>query len=170
MDIDQLIQQRRTVKPEKYADTPVEDHLIEAMLENANWAPTHGFTEPWRFWVFKGDGRHKLAKFHANLYKAETPSDAFKSSAYQKLHDRPLLASHVIAIGMKRGTNPKIPEIEEVEATACAVQNMMKAFFGLEEADKILGFLYAGYPSYQWPKGKRISNIASKTQWVTNNQ
>ncbi len=193
MDIDQLIQQRRTVKPEKYADTPVEDHLIEAMLENANWAPTHGFTEPWRFWVFKGDGRHKLAKFHANLYKAETPSDAFKSSAYQKLHDRPLLASHVIAIGMKRGTNPKIPEIEEVEATACAVQNMMltaaahgigtywnsggmtyhsqmKAFFGLEEADKILGFLYAGYPSNQWPKGKRISNIASKTQWVTNNQ
>jgi nitroreductase len=190
--IDNLIQQRRTVKPEKFAEDPVEDHFIEQMLENANWAPTHGFTEPWRFWVFKGEGLTKLADFHANLYKAETPADDFKSKTYQKLYDRPLKASHVIAIGMKRGDNPKIPEIEEVEATACAVQNMMltasyhgigtywnsggmtyhdkmKAFFDLGEADKLLGFLFVGYPSNEWPKGKRISEATAKTQWITVN-
>lgn len=191
--IDQLIQQRRTVKPEKYLETPVEDELVQAMLDNANWAPTHGFTEPWRFWVFKGNGRYKLADFHASLYKQETPEASFKASAHQKLYDRPLMASHVIAIGMKRGNNPKIPEIEEVEATACAVQNMMltaaylgigtywnsggmtyheqmKTFLGLGENDQVLGFLYLGYPSNQWPKGKRISDISSKTQWISDNQ
>ncbi len=190
--VDNLIQQRRTVKPEKFAETRVEDYLVEQMLENANWAPTHGFTEPWRFWVFKDHGRSKLADFHANLYKKETPTDDFKSKTYQKLYDRPLKASHIIGIAMKRGENPKIPEIEEIEATACAVQNMMltaafhgigtywnsggmtyhskmKAFFDLEESDQVLGFLFVGYPSNEWPKGKRISEINDKTHWIDTN-
>lgn len=187
--IDHLIQTRRTVKPEKFSERPVEDSIVERMLENANWAPTHGFTEPWRFWVFKGDGRYRLANFHANLYKTEKTEETFKESAHKKLYERPLMASHIIAIGMKRGDNPKIPEIEEIEATACAVHNMwltaaaegvgaywnsggmtyheqMKTFFDLGSADRMLGFLYLGYPSNQWPKGKRTSEIADKTQWV----
>lgn len=188
--IEEVIQTRRTVKPEKFSEEPVPDTVVQEMLESANWAPTHGFTEPWRFFVFKGEGRYRMANFHANLYKTETPDAEFKDSAYKKLYERPLMASHVVGIGMKRGDNPKIPEVEEIEATACAVQNMwltaagrgvgaywnsggmtyheqMKTFLGLDEADKVLGFLYLGYPSNQWPKGKRISSIDEKTQWVT---
>ena len=36
----------------------------------------------------------------------------------------PLLAPVVIAIGMKRQEIEKIPELDEIEAVACAVQNM----------------------------------------------
>lgn len=43
---------------------------------------------------------------------------------YEKLQQTPLLASHIIAIGMKRTSTGKIPEIEDVEAVACAVQNI----------------------------------------------
>ena len=39
------------------------------MLENANWAPTHRLTEPWRFVVFKGEGLKTLAKFQSELYR-----------------------------------------------------------------------------------------------------
>lgn len=192
MDINQYIQTRRTVKPEKFTDEPVPQDIVEHILENANWAPTHGFTEPWRFWVFAGDGREKLGNFHAELYKKHTPEDQFKEKAYQKIKDRPMMSSHIIAIGMKRGNQPeKIPAIEELEATACAVQNMwltaaaygvggywnsggmtyheeMKNYFGLGENDEFLGFLFLGYPEKDWPKGKRISDIHDKTEWITN--
>ena len=40
------------------------------------------------------------------------------------LKNRPLKAGAVIAVSLKRGDNEKIPEIEEIEAVACAVQNM----------------------------------------------
>lgn len=194
MDINQYIQQRRTIKPEKFSEEVIPHDIIEQILENANWAPTHGFTEPWRFWVFAGDGRYKLAQFHADLYKQVTSEEEFKEKAYRKVYDRPLMASHIIAIGMKRGDMPnKIPVIEEVEATACAVQNMwiaaaaygiggywnsggmtyhesMKSYFGLAKPDEFLGFLFLGYPENKdWPKGKRIGNIQAKTEWITDN-
>ncbi len=195
MDINQYIQQRRTIKPEKFSKEVIPQDIVNQILENANWAPTHGYTEPWRFWVFAGDGRYELADFHANLYKEVTPEEEFKEKTYQKIHDRPLMASHIIAIGMKRGDKPqKIPAIEEVEATACAVQNMwiaasaygigaywnsggmtyhesMKSYFGLGEEDEFLGFLFLGYPeNKEWPKGQRLESIQAKTAWITENK
>ena len=88
---------------------------------------------------------------------------------------------------MKRGDNEKIPEIEEVEAVACAIQNMcltatayglgsfwsspkiiytpeMNKFLKLKTEDKCLGILYVGYPSIDWPKGQR-KPIEYLTEW-----
>jgi len=188
MDIDQLLKTRRTIKPQNFKPDPVDDTLITEMLETANWAPTHGFTEPWRFFVFAGQGNKTLGNFHASLYKRETPADQYKEKKYNQLIERPQLASHTILIGMKRGNNPKIPEIEEIEATACAVQNMwlsaaakglgaywssggltyhekMKQFVGLGPEDYILGFFFIGYPAIEWPKSKRVTDIKEKVHW-----
>ena len=33
---------------------------LEQMLEAANWAPTHGKTEPWRFVVLSEDGLQEM--------------------------------------------------------------------------------------------------------------
>ncbi|MFX6331091.1 hypothetical protein ABTF76_22820, partial [Acinetobacter baumannii] len=41
-----------------------------------------------------------------------------------KMQTQPLMASHIISIGMKRNEAQCIPEIEEIEAVACAVQNI----------------------------------------------
>ena len=40
-----------------------------------------------------------------------------------------------------------------------------KSFFGLDEKDKLLGFLYIGIPK-KWPKGKR-KPVEEKTAWIT---
>ncbi len=53
--LDEIIRKRRTIKPPMMSDAPVEEEDLRAILENANWAPTHGKTEPWRFVVFEGD-------------------------------------------------------------------------------------------------------------------
>ena len=154
------------------------DALVQQMLENANWAPTHGLTEPWRFVVFTGESLKRLADFFQQVYKENTPAESFDEGKYQKQGESILQSSHVVAIIMKRQETEKIPEVEEVCAVACAVQNMWltatangigcywstggptfkpqgKAFFGLSEKDKLLGFMYVGNYDGELPTGKR---------------
>ena len=188
-----LIRRRRTIKPRDMSSKPVENIHLAAILENANWAPTHGMTEPWRFVVFTGDGRQKLADFCQSLYQKVTPKENFRQDKYDKLGDQPLAAPVVIALGMKRQDLEKIPEIEEIEAVACAVQNMhltasalgMAAFWssppisytdemrewlgaGLDDPrDKCLGFFYLGWPANEeeWPESAR-GDVSEKVTWV----
>jgi nitroreductase len=172
-----------------YTGEVVDEKIINQMLENANWAPTHKLTCPWRFCVFSGDGLKKLADFQSDLYKEEsTQNDNFKEATFDMLKTKPLKASHIISIGMKRDEKERLPEVEEIEAVACAVQNMYltasvyeigcywgsggitymdkaKTFFNLGEKDKLLGFLYVGIPK-KWPKGKRKS-IEEKITRIT---
>jgi nitroreductase len=187
-EINHLIKTRRSVFPAQFSGEKIEDSIIEQMLENANWAPTHGLTEPWRFVVFSGEGIKKLAHFQAEMYKKRTLPEKFEETKYEKLQLSPLKASHIIAIGMKRQESGKIPEIEEIEAVACAVQNMYltataygvgaywgsggvtyypeaKSFFGLDEKDKLLGFFYVGQIAKPSPAGTR-KPIAEKVTWV----
>ncbi len=188
-EVSRLIRTRRSIYPAMYSGEEVDDAVINQMLENANWAPTHGLSEPWQFVVFKGDGIKKLADFQSNLYKTRAEREGtFDQVKYDKLAKKPLLASHIIAIGMKRPENKKFPEIEEVEAVACAVQNMYltatasgvgcywgsggvtyweeaKDFFGLGADDRLLGFMYIGTPKGNWPEGRRRP-ISEKVRWV----
>lgn len=186
----QLIRNRRSIFPNMYSGEKVDDGIIEKMLENANWAPTHRFTEPWRFVVFKGSGLKKLADFQAERYKEKSAGNGdFDQVKYEKLQKKPLLCSHIIAIGMRRDPENRVPEIEEVCAVSCAVQNMWltataagvgcywstggttfdedaKPFFNLSEADKLLGFLYIGMPKTKWPNGRDRISMEEKVKWV----
>ena len=100
-----------------------------------------------------------------------------------------MLSHSIMAIVMERGTNPKIPVIEEVQAVACAVQNMhlaasaiglglywsspvvsygdnFKQFLKLGEEDQCLGFLFVGWPKegFEWPTSRR-KPAAEKLLW-----
>lgn len=188
-EINRLISSRRSVYPTMYTGEVIDDNIINQILENANWAPTHRITEPWRFTVFTGEGLHKLAEFQSNLYKKiASAGDAFDENKFEKLQNKPLLSSHIISIGMKRDVKECVPEIEEIASVACAVQNMYltataygvgcywgsggvtyyeeaKPFFGLNKSDKLLGFLYLGIPKSKWPEGKR-NPVEDKVKWV----
>ncbi len=191
--INTLIRNRRSIKPESFSEQVVPENILIQILENANWAPTHGHTEPWRFIIFSGDARRKLGNFEANYYKNKTSEAQFVQKKYDKALNRPERATYVLALCMKRQTEGKkiMPEIEEVAAVSCAVQNMwltaqaygvaaywgsggatysdeMKVFLDLAPQDKCLGFFYLGY-SDQQPQGKRNSGIQDKIQWVNTN-
>ncbi len=177
-EINTLIRQRRSVFPAQYTGEVIADDIVWQILENAHWAPTHGKTEPWRFVVFAGKMREALGNFQAETYKNNTPTESFDAGKFEKLRDNPRKASHVIAICMKRQESGKIPEIEEIEAVACAVQNMYltataygvgafwstggatylpegKDFLSLGEKDKLLGFFYIGVVGKPSPDGVR---------------
>jgi len=190
-EINQLIRQRRSVFPKDYTGAIVPDNIINQMLENANWAPNHKLTEPWRFVVFSGEGLKKLAAFQSECYKQVTEAKGtFQEERYQSMKTKPLESSHIIAIGMKRDAAKRLPEWEELGAVFCAVQNMYltatayhvgcylstggvtnfeeaKPFFGLGPEDKLCGFLHVGMPKGTVPEGRR-KPIADKTTWVKN--
>lgn len=189
--LNNIIRHRRSIKPENFSDQKVEKAILEQVLANANWAPTHAFTEPWRFVIFAEEGRKRLGEFEANHYKQKTSVERFQQKKYDKALNRPLKASYILAICMKRQTEGKkiIAEVEEIAAVSCAVQNMwltahayglaaywgsggatysdeMKEFLRIAPQDHCLGFFYIGYPQEQ-PKSKRITNIEAKTTWIT---
>ena len=169
-----VIRERRTVKPSQFADREVDQSIVQLILENANWAPTHGMTEPWRFTVYTGAARGRLAKFLAETYKSLATPAQFKPNKYEGMSKNALLAPVVIAIGMKRQEVEKISELDEIQAVACAVQNMhltaaahglggfwstniaavsdaMRQFTGLGPKDRAMGLFYIGYPASDWP-------------------
>ncbi len=185
-----LIRRRRSIKPPDMSVKPVERAHLAAILENANWAPTHGLTQPWRFFVFTGEGRQRLADALQSIYRKVTPEAEVREEKWEKLGVRPLQAPVVIAVGMSRQRSEKIPEVEEIEAVACAVQNMhltasaigmagywstppvvytdeMRLWLGLGDArDRCLGLFYLGWPeSEEWPEGRR-DDVAEKVVWV----
>lgn len=189
-ELTRLIKHRRSIYPVQYSGEQVPRKIIEIMLENATWAPTHKLTQPWRFVVFAGDGRRKLAGFMSELYKEVAEKNGtYDEKVFKNLSTKPFMASHVIAIGMSRDEKERLPEIEEVEAVASAVQNMQltataygvacywgsggityfeeaKPFFGLDASDKLLGFLYIGMPKEgRWPRSKR-KPLEERVQWV----
>jgi nitroreductase len=164
-----LIRARRSVKPPDYEfERPVAAELWRGLLENAIWAPTHGLTEPWRFHVFEGAARRRLADALQQAYRESTPEAEFRADKFDKLAANPRLAPLVIAIVLER-RSAKVPEIEEIEAVACAVQNLLlsataaglasfwssppvldaphfQSWLGLAETDRCLGLIYLGWP------------------------
>ena len=180
--LDTIIRARRTIKPPMMSEQAVPEEDLRAVLENANWAPTHGSTEPWRFKVYRGEARAKLADALANLYETALPAEEQKPGKADKLREMSRLAPVVIIVCMERQKIEKIRELEEIEAVACAVQNMhltaasrglaafwstppfiytpqMNEWLGIDPKDRCLGVFYLGIPSEpeKWPRGRRRS-------------
>lgn len=177
-----LIRSRRTVKPaDMDAERPVDPALLMELLENANWAPTHGLTEPWRFRVFTGTARARLATEMQRFYREVTPAAEFREDKYEKLGRNPLLAPVLVIAWMERRGGAKIPEIEEMEAVACALQNLalsataaglgsfwstppliytqaFNEWLGIRAEDRCAGLIYLG-----WPKAGSASPRSVRT-------
>ena len=179
-EINELIRERRTIYPEQFSARKVHKEQIEVILNNGQWAPTHGNTQPWRFKVFMGEEhRQELSQFLGKTYLEVIPKELQNDAKLAKMMRRPMLTSAVIAVCMERQPEEKILEIEEIEAVACAVQNMhltaaaigmaaawltppivysaeMRDWLGLEKGDQCLGLFYLGWPkSEDWPEMAR---------------
>lgn len=181
-----IIKNRRTTKPPMMNGKKIPDEQIKQLLELADWAPTHANTEPWYFIVY---AEPKIfCSEHAELYKDSTITDDFMQFNYEKLLHMGDKASHVIVAVMKRGRLPKIPALEEIAATACAIQNIllgataagiasywgtggmtlkpeMKTYLSLAKDDVVMGVLYLGY-SDSMPSGERLIPLSEKVRWI----
>jgi nitroreductase len=183
-NINEIIRSRRSIFPQNYIQKDIPAEIIHNILENANYAPTHKLTEPWRFAVFTGEGLKRLAGFFSERYRQVTPPESFSQARYDAAGDKILQANCVIAINMEVHTE-KIPEWEEVASVACAVQNMwltataygigsywsspailpqLGDFMELPDDQKCLGLYYLGYHNAAAVPARRTP-IENKITW-----
>jgi hypothetical protein len=138
--------------------------------------------------VFCGQGLRQFAEFQAQDYHHKCyGTEQYLQKKQDKLLNNPLKCSHIISIGVHRENEALIPEVEEVAAVACAVQNILlsahayglgaywstggvtynenaKSFFDLGAHDILLGFIYLGEINYVTDAGRR-QPIEQKVIW-----
>lgn len=172
---------RRTIKPPSMdAGREIAHELLLEILEDAHWAPTHGLTQPWRFHVFVGDGRTRLADALQSLYDETTPRGEARPEKKAKLRDGLLRAPICIAVSALAESGGRISRQDEICATACAVQNLMLSshqrgvgsywstppvacsgefakWLGLDSRHVPMGLVYLGYPGEgEPPRSSRV--------------
>lgn len=190
-EINDYIQSRRSLYPaQMLPGAKIPDEHIWEMLENANYAPSHKRTEPWRFHVFAADAMDEIIDQMLAIHLKVNPDQDENSLKSKKILDRKNYLSHIIAISVSRDEKERVPYFEEEYATACAVQNFllsmnaynatgywstgkiafhedMKTYLSLPEKDKCMGFLLLGVPNPELnlPPKKQMSPIQDKVIW-----
>ena len=161
---------------------------IGRMLDAAMSAPDHGFVRPWRFHIIEGAARHKLGALFADALLEREPFAP--TAAIEKEKGRPLRAPTIVAVCAKVDPSraPKVPVIEQIVATAAAMEHlviaaqsmgygaivltgrnahdpMVRAAFDLAGEDELLGFVYIGCISEPTPPKERPDAAEFTSVW-----
>lgn len=186
MELVEAIWKRQTPGP--MTEQPVSKEALEKLLTAAVQAPNHFKLRPWRFLVFLGDGRKRLGKVLVDLAVRKSPQldEAMRSSE----HAKAMRAPAVIAVTADAPVGGKGDKIENICATAAAVQNLLlaavdmglaahwrtgdavrdagvKQDLGLASDQELIGFIYVGHPATELPRRERPGFEDRATWFVT---
>ena len=186
-ELSALIKKRRSIFPKVFTGEKIENDIVWNLLDNANQAPSHKHTEPWRFKVFACEAKKQLGDFFQHTYKEYQPSEKYDEKKYKKLGFKIEKSSHVIAICMQRNPENSVPEWEEIAATACAIQNLYLSvtasglggywsspklqmdhfgkYVSLAEGERCLGFFYLGVPMEGMDLKVEKGDIKGRVDW-----
>ena len=177
--ISSIIQSRKSIYPNEFNGEQIEENVIVQLLENANYAPSHKMTQPWRFKIFCGDSSKK------KLLKEIVKNSEVSVNKKNKLENNFNKSSHIICICMKKN-NDLLPEWEEISATAMAVQNLwiscvesniggywstpkftnkLKSYLSLDKNETCLGLFYLGVLNFKNIRSTKRPSISKKIQW-----
>lgn len=176
---------RRTVPAARLVEPGPDGDQISALLKAAIRVPDHGKLAPWRFIVFAGDQRAVFADRLMALWRASHPEASEQSEAVErgKLDGAPLL----IAVVSRAGPHPKIPEWEQQLSAGAVCMNLIHAahalgfaaqwltgwpaydfhaakLMGLDEAERVAGFVHIGTPS-EAPVERDRPDVAALITW-----
>lgn len=182
--VKQLITSRRSIFQKDFKKKEIDKELLWELLKCADAAPTHKRTQPWRFIVYRGEGKSKLANALLETYDKYTEPNKALEKAREKIRHKVMDAAAVIAINVRY--TGAVPAWEELAATAAAVQNLWLAAsaagiggywstpaqlikhagptLGLDEGSECLGFFYMGYHSLPPDKPNRTP-LKTKVRW-----
>lgn len=184
--INEIIKNRRATPPRFLAKNEISKEVIQQLLDNANWAPNHKNTEPWRFKVYTGAAKQNLAeRIYSFLNKKEETGEQVNAQKLGKFASELRNVPVTIAIIFERDAAERIPEWEEIAAVSMAVQNMwltatslglgafwstpeflplLNDIFEIQPRQKLLGFFYLGEISVEYPSTGR-GDVAAKVEW-----
>jgi nitroreductase len=154
--------------PGKLAEPAPDAAQLTQLLEAAVRAPDHGRLAPWRFVVLRGAAREVLADAMEQDLLARKPEATAEERTAER--NKPLRSPLLVVVAAAVREHPKVPAIEQITATAAAVQNLwtqaqalgfgmmwktgpaayslrVKAALGFATEDTIVGILHLGTPA-----------------------
>ena len=149
-----------------------DDAQLRLILKTALSAPDHGRLHPYRFISIRGKARRKLSEIFG---QATLDRDPGVDPAYlAKQKDKPLRSPLIVVVVASPINSHKIPEIEQLLCAGAAAHNVLLAAnalgfgsiwltganayddyvcseLGLNENERIIGFIYIGTPAIELP-------------------
>jgi nitroreductase len=169
--------------PRVRPDAPTSGEIAE-LLDLAVRAPNHHRTEPWRFHVLAGDERDRLARvIEADAIDSGAEPERARQDAQAKVERAPV----IVVFTVVPSGDPAVVEQEEIASVAMAMQNFLLGAYarglgamlrtggaayhssvaehlGLEPDERVIGFVYLGYPAGDRDTTERVPS-SEKTCW-----
>lgn len=160
--IREILEQRKSSYPKDFSDKKISDKILNNILKSADYTPNHKLTKPWRFELFQDDKKLELAKALVDAYQLASDVEVSEKKM-QSISEKFNQSAAIITISVNY--SGKVPQWEELAATAMAVQNMyltcaankigcywstpkeaenLRTFLNLEENQMCLGLFYMG--------------------------
>lgn len=129
--LEEIMLQRRDVRGNNFINKPIENDVLEKILQAASLAPSVGFSQPWEFVIIRDQAIKKQVahSFALENKKAEKMFTDEKQQLYSKLKLEGILETPInIAVFYKPSTAPVLGQNSMLEtgeySVVCAVQNM----------------------------------------------
>jgi len=155
----------RSSQPKLQSPAP-QGQELETIMQAALKVPDHASLTPWRFIVCQGQGLHKLGE----LFYQAALTEGMSERDISRAKDLPLRAPMVMVAISEYCEHEKVPRVEQIASTSCAVYAMqlaaqalgfdsmwrtgayahsksVKQLLGLKTDDEIIGFIYLGSTS-----------------------
>ena len=181
--LDALLQRQSCNKLTEPAPSPEQWQFIQ---QAALRAPDHARLRPWRFLVIDGAGREQLGELMVALLLEDRPDAS--DAEQQRVREKPLRAPMIVVAIACIQAHPKVPAMEQVLSTGCAVHAMLLTAFaqglgaiwrtgplasdtrlhaglGMTAGETIVGFLYLGTPASSLPDVARPAPNDHFTAW-----
>lgn len=153
------------VSPVKLREPGPSPQELEKIMAAALRAPDHGRLQPWRILLIEGSARQRFGEVLAEALRAREPEAPQERLDAER--SKPLRAPLVVVVAARTQPEHKIPELEQIVSAGAAAQNILLAAhalgyggfwrtgesaydkavvraLGLEQSDRIIGFLYLG--------------------------
>jgi 5,6-dimethylbenzimidazole synthase len=175
-----IIRNRRDVRGNRFVDKPVEQAVLQQLLDAAQYAPSVGFSQPWEFVIIRDKATRQQVKesFAVENEKGVTAFETAKQEAYARLKLEGIMEAPVnIAVFYKPSNKPVLGQtsMEEVGlySVVCAIQNMwltarafnlgigwvsildpekVKHILSAPLANKLVAYLCVGYTNGFYPQ------------------
>lgn len=188
MDVLEAMRTRASLAKLKPDAVPRE--LIEQLLEAAIWAPNHKMTEPWKFWIWSGHSRQRLANAFIENYRRDHPdADSEElNGPGRKTAGRILAAPVTIVVTADVGRN-ETETLENFVSASVAIEHILLAAHALElgaywrtgdgaytkpnavlelldlpQSARLAGFVLLGYPETT-ERNRNRTPWQEKTRW-----
>jgi nitroreductase len=183
-----FLDSRRSVPPKQLGEPGPDDAALMRMLCSAVRVPDHGKRVPFRFLSFRGQARHDFgARLAArSLERDPGASDAVIEKDRMRFSHAPL----VVAVIAKLGPDEKIPESERFSSASCVCFALLQAaqamgfgaiwltgwlaydaqvagWLGMEEHERIVGFVHIGTPKLDTPERERPDPRDLLSEWTS---